>query len=465
MSDLTRLGVAETVRRTTRGEVSAAGVLADHLARIERDNEALNAFSVVLADRARAEAAAVDRALADGAAPGPLHGVPVAIKEEIDVEGCVTTFGGRGNSTPAAADAEVVRRLRAAGAVVVGKTTMPEFGSYPFTESDAYGVTRNPWRRTHTPGGSSGGTAVAVATGMVPVGMGGDGGGSIRIPSACCGLFGLKPQRGRVTSAPMEHLWWALGTAGPLTRSVLDSALVYDVVRGAAPGDRFRAGDTDSFVAAAARAPGRLRIGWSARPVTAGIRPDPIQVRALEETARLLAGLGHDVREVRPRYPDPTAAFLPQFFGGIRAEAEEVEHFERLERRTQETCRLGAWATPQVIESAISAGEKVAAKANRVFDSVDVLMTPVMANRPPRVGVLAGTGTVRALLRSMPTIAYTALWNVTGNPAASVPRGLAEDGLPTAIQLVGRTDDEPTLISLAAQIEAASPWPLLTDRS
>lgn len=461
VDDLTRLGVAEIVRRTSAGQTTAVAVLEDHLARIATHNRELNALSVVLADQAREEAAGLDRAVAGGAPPGPLHGVPVVIKEEIDVAGCVTTFGGRGNSTPAAADAEVVRRLRAAGAVVVGKSTMPEFGAFPYTESDAYGITRNPWDRRRTPGGSSGGTAVAVATGMVPVGMGGDGGGSIRIPSACCGLFGLKPQRGRVTSAPMEHLWWALGTTGPLTRTVMDSAIVYDAVRGGSPTDRFRAGDVGSFVAAAARPPGRLRIGWSATSASAGVKPDPIQVRVLEETARRLTDLGHDVREVKPHYPDPTAAFVPQFFAGIRTEADAVEHFERLERRTRETYRLGSWVTSDVIEKAITAGEKIAAKANRVFDSVDVLMTPTMANRPPEVGILSGAGTIRSSLRSMPAIAYTALWNVTGNPAASVPCGLAEDGLPTAVQLVGRLDDEPTLISLAAQLEAAHPWPLL----
>lgn len=464
MSDLSRLGAAEIVRRTSGGEVTAAAVLEDHLARIDGQDRSLNAFSVVLAQEARAEAARRDFARSAGDPPGALHGVPVAIKEEIDVAGCVTTFGGRGNSTPAAADGEVVRRLRAAGAVVVGKTTMPEFGAFPYTESDAYGSTRNPWRPAHTPGGSSGGTAVAVATGMVPVGLGGDGGGSIRIPAACCGLFGLKPQRGRVTSAPMEHLWWALGTAGPLSRSVLDSALVYDVVRGGSPGDRFQAAEVGSFVAAAATPPGRLRIGWSAKPVSAGVRPDPLHVRVLEETARLLSDLGHDVSEVDPHYPDPTAAFVPQFFAGIRTEADAVEHFDRLERRTRQTHRLGSWVTPAVTEGAIAAGERVAAKVDRVFDGVDVLMTPTMAHRPPRVGQLSGAGTVRATLRSMPAIAYTALWNVTGHPAASVPRGIAEDGLPTAVQLVGRTDGEPTLISLAAQLEAASPWPLLTDR-
>ncbi|WP_193610618.1 amidase [Nocardioides lijunqiniae] len=458
MTDLRLAGAAETARLVTSGDLTARQVADAALARIAATDPGLNAFSVVLGDAARAEADARDEQPDER---GPLHGVPVAIKEELDVAGCVTTFGGEANTTPATEDGEVVRRLRAAGAVVVGKTTMPEFGAWPYTESSSRGITRNPWDRTRTPGGSSGGTAAAVASGMVPVGIGGDGGGSIRIPSAMCGLFGLKPQRGRVTTSPHAHLWWALGTVGPLSRTVLDSALVYDVIRGSTPGDRFRAGETGSFVEAAGREPGRLRIGWSTAPVSVGVRPDPIHVRAVEETARLLAELGHDVRRVDPHYPDPTAAFVPQFFAGLRAEADEVEHYDRLERRTRETHRLGSWVSPRVTEWAIGASEKVSAKANRVFQDVDVLLTPTTAHRPPRVGVLDGRGTVGSALKAMPAIAYVALWNVAGNPAASVPCGLAEDGLPVGVQLVGRTDDEATLLSLSAQLERARPWDLV----
>jgi amidase len=451
-------GVAETADLIARGELTARQAVEKSLQRIAAKDKHLNAFSVVLAESARAEADARD---ADVAPLGPLHGVPIAIKEEIDVAGCVTTFGGAANSTPAAADAELVRRLRAAGAVIVGKTTMPEFGAFPYTESDDRGLTRNPWDPSRSPGGSSGGTAAAVATGMVPVGIGGDGGGSIRIPSACCGLFGLKPQRGRVTTAPTPHLWWALGTAGPLARSVLDSALVYDVIRGNVDTDLYRAGDAPSFVDAAQREPGRLRIGWSVKPVTLGVKPDPLHVQAVHDTANLLADLGHEVVEINPHYPDPTLAFVPQFFAGIRTESDAVEHYARLEKRTRETYRLGTWVRPGVIEWALKQTEKVSVKANRVFDHCDVLLTPTIAHRPPKVGIIDGLGTVRSSLRSMPAIAYVALWNVAGNPAASVPCGLGPDKLPLAVQLVGRTDDEATLFSLAAQLEAARPWPTL----
>jgi amidase len=466
--DLADLPAAELVRRIGVGRATARDAVEASLARIERHDRDVNAFSVVLAEQARADADRLDGDVAAGGQPGPLHGVPVAIKEEIAVAGCVTTFGGRGNSTPAAEDGEVVRRLRRAGAVVVGKTRMPEFGQWTFTESEAGGITRNPWDRSRTPGGSSGGAAAAVALGMVPVGIGGDGGGSIRIPAACCGLFGLKPTRGRVTAAPMPHLWWGLGTAGPLTRTVLDSALVYDVIRGNVAGDRFTAPEpSTTFLSAAGTDPGRLRIGWSTRPVTRGVRPAAEHVAAVADTARALGELGHDVREVDPHYPDPTFAFLAQDWAGVRAEADAVEHFDRLESRTRQWYHLGSWVSPTMVGRALRAGEKVSERANRVFDpasddGVDVLLTPVLGPRPQRVPVLGRGGAVVAGLRSTPMIAWTALWNVSGNPAASVPVGLAADGLPLAVQLVGRIGDEATLLSLSAQLERARPWPLLT---
>lgn len=462
--NLADLPASELVRRTASGEVTPTEAVQASLDRIATRNPGLNAFSVVLADRALEDAIALEARVAAGELPGPLHGVPVAIKEELDVAGCVTTFGGRGNATPVAADGEVVRRLRQAGAIVVGKTRMPEFGQWPYTESLDGGITRNPWDRTRTPGGSSGGTAAAVAAGMVPVAIGGDGGGSIRIPSACCGLFGLKPTRGRVTSDPMPHLWWSLGTTGPLTRTVLDSALVYDVIRGNTAGDRYTAPEpSTSFIAAAGSEPGRLRIGWSVKPVSKGVRPAKENVLAVEETARLLAELGHDVVEIDPHYPDPTAAFVPQFLAGVRTESDAMEYFDRLEPRTRETYKLGAWVTPAVLERALAAGEALGEKANRVFDGVDVLLTPTIASRPRRTGVLNKGGTLTQAVKAMPMIAYTALWNVAGNPAASVPAGLADDGLPLAVQLVGRIGDETTLISLAAQLEQARGWPLITD--
>ena len=296
--------------------------------------------------------------------------------------------------------------------------------------------------------------------------MGGDGGGSIRIPAACCGLFGLKPQRGRVTTAPHEHLWWALGTVGPLTRSVLDSAIVYDVIRGNLDTDLYRAGETGSFVEAATTEPGRLRIGWSTKPVARGVRPDPIHVRAVEDTARLLGDLGHDVREIDPRYPDPTAAFVPQFFAGIRAEADEVEHYDRLERRTRETYRLGSWVTPRVLRrgapgdrAGLGQGQPGLRRRRRAADPGD--RAPAAAGRHPRRPRHRGARRWSRCRRSRTPRSGTS----PATPRPSVPCGPAEDGLPVGVQLVGRTDGETTLLSLSAQLEQARPWPKVAQTS
>ncbi|MFB6822954.1 amidase [Streptomyces virginiae] len=448
-------GVAHQAELVRTGKTTSRALVEAALRRIARTDPVLGAFRVVLAEQALAEADARDAA----APTGPLHGVPVAIKDELDVAGQVTTFGGSANRTPVAADSEAVRRLRAAGAVVIGKTTMPEFGQWPFTESAAHGHTRNPWDTTRTPGGSSGGSAAAVAAGLIGAALGGDGGGSIRIPAACCGLFGLKPQRGRVSTAPHAHLWYALGTVGPLTRSVGDAALLYDVLAGTTPTDRWSARPaTTGWVRALETPPGRLRIGYSVKPAVPGVRPHPEHVGAVLESVRALRELGHDVREVDPRYPDATAPFAAQFCGGVRAEADAVERRDLLERRTRRTLALARLVPESAVERGIRAGERLAERADRMFTTMDLLLTPVVAERPRPVGALDGAGLLTALARSRPMVAYTALWNVTGHPAASVPAGLGEDGLPLAVQLVGRRDDEVTLLRVAAQLEEVRPW-------
>ncbi|MFJ3921851.1 amidase [Streptomyces sp. NPDC090022] len=449
-------GVARQAELVRGGTYTSRALVEAALRRTARLDPALRAFRVVLAEQALAEADA-----RDAEAPrGPLHGVPVAVKDELDVAGQVTTFGGSANRTPVTADSEAVRRLRAAGAVVIGKTAMPEFGQWPFTESAAHGHTRNPWDTTRTPGGSSGGSAAAVAAGLVGAALGGDGGGSIRIPAACCGLFGLKPQRGRVSTAPQSHLWHALGTLGPLTRTVRDSALLYDVLAGTTATDRWSAGPAAAtgWLEALETPPGRLRIGYSATPAVPGVRPHPEHVGALLETVRTLRALGHDVREVDPRYPDATLAFAAQFCGGVRAEADAVERPDLLERRTRGTLALARLVPDSAVERGIRAGERLAERADRMFTTMDLLLTPVVAARPRPVGALDGAGLLTALARSRPMVAYTALWNVTGHPAASVPAGHGTDGLPLAVQLVGRRDDEVTLLRVSAQLEAARPW-------
>jgi amidase len=457
-------GVEGQAAAVAAGEVRATDLLEAVLRRIAEVDPTLNAFTVVATEAARAEAAARDDAQSRGETLGPLHGVPVAIKEENDVAGCVTTYGGRANEVTVERDGWLAGRLRAAGAVVVGRTNMPEFGELPFTESDRFGLTRNPWDPSRSPGGSSGGSAAAVAAGMVPLGTAGDGGGSIRVPAAACGLFGLKPTRGRVSTAPHRDLWGMLGTLGPLTRTVVDSALVYDVVRGSTDVDRFTASEPVTSFAGAARlataeSQRALRVGWSTRSAVPGTRLAAEHVVALEETAALLQDLGHRVFEVDPRLPFPTPAFLPQYFGALRDEASRVAEPELLEPRTKQLLRMGAWARPGVVRAGERLGERMRRTVDtRVFSLCDVLLTPTVAPRPQELPVIQHRGAVTALLASLPTVAYCALWNVTGHPAAAVPAGFAADGLPTSVQLVGRHGEEPTLLSLAAQLESVRPW-------
>ncbi|MFD0361421.1 amidase [Nocardia sp. GCM10030253] len=449
-------GVAGQAEAIRSGRVSAVELTEQTLARIERLGPRLNAFTRVLADQSLAQARALDERQARGEQLGPLHGVPMAIKDEVDVAGVPTTFGGASMITPAPADAEIVRRLRAAGAIIVGKTALPEFGTWPFTESAAHGYTRNPWDPTRTTGGSSGGSAAAVAAGVVAAATGGDGGGSIRIPAAYCGLFGLKPQRGRVSTAPHRDLWRALGTLGVLTRTVADSALLYDIISGSSATDRWHAPDT-SFAAIEPATP--LRIAVSLRAAVPGIRPDPECVAAVRSTADLLAGLGHRVEDFDPRYPDVTSAFFPQFLGGVREEAERVDRPDLLERRTRTIAAIARGLAPEpVLRWAEHRGEQIAATVNQVFDHYDLLLTPTMPHLPAPVGRLDGAGVIRAIQRSVPMTSYTAVWNVCGNPAASIPAGWSTSGLPLSAQLIARPNDELGILRVATQLEQARPW-------
>ncbi|MFC8044735.1 amidase [Nocardia sp. NPDC057353] len=450
-------GVAETAAEVRAGKSTAAEVVDQALARIARAEPRLRAFALLRAERARAEAAELDARQAAGAPLGPLHGVPVAVKDELDVAGAPTGYGGAAGGGPAAADAEVVRRLRAAGAVIVGKTTMPEFGIWPYTESATHGRTHNPWSARHTPGGSSGGSAAAVAAGCLPAATGADSGGSIRIPAACCGVFGLKPQRGRVSTAPAAGLWGTLGTIGVLTRTVADSALLYDVLAGTVAADRWHAPDPAAPYSDLEPGP-RLRIGLLLRTAVPGITAHPTCVAAVRDTAAALAELGHEIVEDRCRLPDPTDTFLPQVLDGVRVEADRMPHPELLERRTRAVARLGRVAVrPPVLRWAERRGERLSARVGVLFDRYDLLLTPTLAGPPPPIGRLDGAGMLRSALRAVPMVAYTALWNVCGNPAAAVPAGFA-DGLPRSAHLVAPPNGEHALLRVAAELERVRPW-------
>jgi amidase len=446
-------GIARQAELIASGEVNSRDLVELYLERIGRLDAHLNCFRVVFTERARLEADQADARRAAGE-QRPLLGVPVAIKDHLDVAGDVTALGTNAYGEPATADAELVRRLREAGAVVIGKTHLPELAIWPFTESATYGATRNPWDPQRTTGGSSGGSAAAVAAGLVGAAVGSDGAGSIRIPSSWCGLFGLKPQRDRVPLAPLEGHWHGLSVNGVLTRSVADTALFLDVVTSA------DGGQTESFSRAVASPSGPLKIAVSRRippgPIT---RLDADGAAALERTAQLLRSLGHEVTERDPDYgPNAIGEVLVRYLRGICDDAAEMPHPERLERRTRGMARLGALIPAALLERSLAAEANFARRLNGVLEDNDVLLTPATCCGPPPIGRLQGRGALWTLNAVGRWVPYNGIWNVTGQPAASVPAGFDTNGMPRGVQIVARPNDEATLLSLAAQIEAERPW-------
>jgi amidase len=459
-TDLAYAGIARQAGLIAAGEISSRELVDLYLERIARLDPLLNAFRVVFAERARMEAEQADARRGAGA-ERPLLGVPIAVKDDIDVAGEVTAFGTNAHGGPVTADAEVVRRLREAGAVIIGKTNVPELTVWPFTETATFGATRNPWERQRAPGGSSGGSAAAVAAGLVGAALGSDGAGSIRIPAAWCGLLGLKPQRGRVSMAPRSRAWHGLSVNGVLSRRVADTALFHDVASGAIDVDLDSApAPAVPFSQAAGTPPGRLKIAFSKR-IPPGVlsRLDADAGRALEETVELLRSLGHEVSERDPEYgADAIPHVLARYLRGIHDDALAMAHPERLERRTRGMARLGGLIAPALLERALAGEAAFSGRLNRVFEDHDVLITPSTATPPPRIGQLQGRGAIWTLNAVAGMVPYTGVWNVTGQPAASVPAGLGSDGLPRGVQLVGRPNDEATLLSLAGQIEVERPW-------
>ncbi|HEX4482543.1 MAG TPA: amidase [Solirubrobacteraceae bacterium] len=464
-SDVAFAGIARQAELIAAGELSSRELVELCLRRMadadrSERGEPLNAFRVVFAERALLEAGQADARRAGGG-ERPLLGVPFAVKDDIDVAGEVTALGTNAHGGPAAADAEVVRRLRGAGAIIIGKTNVPELCLWPFTETATFGATRNPWDLQRAPGGSSGGSAAAVAAGLVGAALGSDGAGSIRIPSAWCGLFGLKPQRGRVSLAPRPRGWHGLSVTGVLTRRVVDTALFHDVASGATDVDVDRVPPPETpFARAAATPPGRLRIAFSTQTppgVLASLDGDG--ERALQDTVELLRTLGHELSEHDPDYGWGTAlALVPRYLAGAHQDAQALAHPERLERRTRAVARLGGLLAPALLERSLAFEAEFARRLNTVFEQHDVLLTPATAKPPPRIGQMEGRGALWTLNAAAGWVPYNGVWNVTGQPAASVPAGLGADGLPRGVQLVGRPNDEATLLSLAAQIEAEREW-------
>ena len=452
-TDLAFAGAAEQARMLAGGAITAPALLERYLERITRIDPELRSYRVVLADSARREAAAAQERL-DAGERLPLLGVPVAIKDDVDVAGEYTCFGSNAYDLPATTDGEVVRRLRQAGAVILGKTAVPEMMLWPFTETVAFGATHNPWDLAYTPGGSSGGSAAAVAAGLAPLALGSDGAGSIRIPATWCGLFGLKPQRNRVPIGPHEDPWLGLSVNGPLSRTVEDAALFLDATHtGKAP----RGG----FVKAAARKPGRLRIALSAKlPPTMVARVGRAQQRALDGVESLLRDLGHEVFWRDPDYPAWAmyGHVLPRMWRGVYEDVQKLPHPERLEPRTRSIARIGGLISESQIARVRAAEAALAARVGSIFDDVDVLITPGTATGPSRIGQYQRRGGVATLSLVAARVPFNAIFNATGQPAAVVPWFLEGENLPVSVQLVGRPSDEATLLSLSSQIEKARPW-------
>jgi amidase len=446
------------------GELSSREIVEQCLQRIEALQPELNAFVHVDAEGALAAADAIGPA-----DPRPFAGVPIAVKDTAAVAGMPFTMGSDifGDYVPQH-DAFVVRRLREAGFVLVGKTNMPEFGILPVSEPRRYGPARNPWDTERTPGGSSGGAAAAVAAGMVPIAHGSDGGGSIRIPAACCGLVGLKPQRGRISRGPEQGDDF-LVQDGVLTRTVAETAELLDQLAGYETGDATWApAPAEPFAAAAAREPGKLRIGVSTlAPIEAEL--DPVCERGVRDAAELLASLGHEVewfeapwkgddvlRTFTAVFGTPIAAAA--FYGGLVTGREpSAELLEPLSWTFWEGLQERSAVDYYLARTQLGA---LSRQIVAVWDDYDVVLLPSLAGRPLRIGELdpCSDDPWEDFRRSGEFTPYTALFNTSGQPAISLPLFHGEDGLPVGIQLAGRPADEATLLSLSAQLERALPW-------
>jgi amidase len=454
--------LADLIRRR---ELSSRELVEASLRRIEEREPAINAFTYVAAESALAAADAVP-----AGDPRPFAGVPIAVKDNRPVAGMpLTLCSDLFQDVVPDHDSFAVARLRAAGFVIVGKTTMPEMGILPTTEPRRFGATRNPWRLDRTPGGSSGGSAAAVAAGMVPIAHGNDGGGSIRIPAACCGLVGLKPARGRISSGPDSGQSF-LATDGVLTRSVADTAAVLGLLAGYEPGDATWAPPPPgSYPELAARPVRRLRIGLALNPPLDGAVLEPECEVAARDAARLLESLGHEVDEITPPWsgldllPDFTRAFGPSvsmqtLLGGQLAGRDPTE--DDVEPLTWLVWEHARSQSALSLLSAYARLEQVGRSIVSFMSSWDAVVTPALARRPVAIGEIHGRGPDPwgNYRRSGSFTPYTAILNVTGQPAISLPLYHDDDGLPIGVQLIGPPAREEVLLALATQLEQALPW-------
>jgi amidase len=451
------VGQAEAV---AAGEVSSVELVEAACERIAATQGTLNAFRIVREEAARAEAEEADRRIAAGKRL-PLLGVPVAIKDDMDLAGHPTAFGCPGEFEAQLLDGAAAAKLKAAGAVIVGKTNSPEIGLWPFTEGPAFGATRNPWSLEHSPGGSSGGAAAAVAGGLVPAAIGSDGAGSVRIPAAWTNLVGIKPQRGRVSTWPDREAFNGLTVIGPLARTVGDAALLLDVLSGNLLGDLHRPPTpARAFARAAAADPGRLRIGLSTNIPFSGAPAalDSEVGAAAAHVANLLEQLGHRVEEAEIPYGLwPGLSIMPRGNSGVHEWAGRVPDRSQLDRRVLASARHGRIMRPLLPAARLA--EQVGRRVvGRVFRDFDVILTPTTAQPPLPIGACEGMSSWETDKRIVAACPYAWPWNVFGWPGVNVPAGLTADGLPLGAQLLGPANSEPRLLALAGRLEEAERW-------
>lgn len=466
--ELMYLPALEQARLVRDGEVSARQLVEASLDAIEALDGDLNAFVHLTPDQALA---AADQVRAGDTRP--FAGVPIAIKDLVAMTaGVPTRFGMRasGDYVPTE-DSHTYRRLRESGAIMVGKTNTPELGILPVTEPERFGPTRNPWDLSRTPGGSSGGSAAAVAAGMTALGYANDGGGSIRIPASCCGLVGLKPSRGRISVGPFWTEFVAgFAIEGVVTRTVADTAVALDAMSGPEPGDPYWAPPPSApFADAAGRDPGKLRIAYMVDAPN-GVPVHEHCVAATREAVELLESLGHEVEE--GSYDWDGEAYVENFVKvWMAVTGDEIHDYEELfgrsiapdelEPLTRQMLELAGQVPATDYLKALGWLRRLSRQIVSVWDDVDVLVTPTLAKPPIEIGALdpgPDEPAVQRLLNSAAWVPFTPVWNVTGQPAMSVPLVQSPDGLPIGVQIVGPPAGEEVLLSLAAQLEAARPW-------
>ncbi len=466
MPQIHELSVTALASAIRDRQLSPVEVTNHYLRRTDELNAQVGAFYTVTAELAQEQARAAEKAVtggAESAALPPLLGVPIPIKDLNMVDGVRQTFGSAAYADyMAAGDDYVVAAIKAAGAVITGKTATPEFGLPCYTETEIGPPARTPWDLTRSAGGSSGGAAAAVAARLAPAAQGSDGGGSIRIPASVCGLFGIKPSRGRISDGPINPDLFGLAVNGPLARTVADAALLLDVMSGNHPGDMYTLPplpDGETFLGYAQRPPGRLRIGRTLTPAVEGVVVHPDCVAAYEDASALLSELGHDVEDVtQPIGPDVVPYFETLWYAYATLAPVDPAREDLLLPFTRYMRARGMAVNGAELIFAQAYLQAVLRPVLATLNTYDAILTPTLASPPVPVGYFTEVDPAANFERQKQFTPFTAAYNLSGQPAVNLPLYWNAGGLPIGVMLAGRIGEEGTLISLSAQLEQARPW-------